>query len=544
MRWSWSSFVSGVTAGAIVVALLWLAMGEPLDAPLDRVAEADLDGMAEDGSAATTETFDLPGRDAGDETTGAENVEGVRPGRRPRTHVTPEPGGVVAGGVGSGGGTPVASGTILDSSGFQVAADQIQVVSRDGRGMTLRMSSGSSLELINLYRRGMTRSSRYVAPQALERARAAAAASGSAGGESAARLLDSDGYEPREMGLGLALAAEPPRVDLLLDAVDDAEYPALRGAALLAAFEAAPSDPAVIAAVLRSARAGDPDLRQAAIGLFPDIGEPAADLALEMLRTGDYVEDVLEPLAETVATTGRAGDLLGSQPPPAAALRVVREMLILDDPQIVASIPNLLRPLLVTSEVIAVAPEIFGALSPLYPGFLRDVVTSSSLAQGVRLAALKALLQGEGLRAEGVQAATAVISDFRAPVPLVRAVIGRLSSEDLDEGAAAGALWTAAESHPSAWVRDDALAKLRAAGRTGYYVLEIHSATYGKGSHTIDVTEAVRSRVSGGALRFQVGNDLGGDPISGTVKELRVEYTLRVKRLVRVVNEFETLVLP
>jgi len=56
--------------------------------------------------------------------------------------------------------------------------------------------------------------------------------------------------------------------------------------------------------------------------------------------------------------------------------------------------------------------------------------------------------------------------------------------------------------------------------------LLIHSATWGKGEHTTDVTQVVRSQVSDGRLSLPVTNEsLGGqDPIVGVRKELVVTY--------------------
>jgi hypothetical protein len=75
--------------------------------------------------------------------------------------------------------------------------------------------------------------------------------------------------------------------------------------------------------------------------------------------------------------------------------------------------------------------------------------------------------------------------------------------------------------------------------------LTILSATYGMGNITIDVTKTVKSKVSAGQVRFLVCNtELGGDPLKGVRKELKVIYSHAGKTLTKIVTENEELLLP
>lgn len=78
--------------------------------------------------------------------------------------------------------------------------------------------------------------------------------------------------------------------------------------------------------------------------------------------------------------------------------------------------------------------------------------------------------------------------------------------------------------------------------------LIIHSATYGKGDKTVNVSDVLRPRVSAGRLQITVSNELvaelGGDPVKGIQKELRVVYSHAGKKHTVVVPENRPLTLP
>lgn len=77
-------------------------------------------------------------------------------------------------------------------------------------------------------------------------------------------------------------------------------------------------------------------------------------------------------------------------------------------------------------------------------------------------------------------------------------------------------------------------------------VLEIHKAVYGDlngdSSRQVEVTKALKKRVSSHSLRVNVDNKLAGrDPASGTKKQLRVVYSLGDKKSTILVDENEML---
>ena len=74
--------------------------------------------------------------------------------------------------------------------------------------------------------------------------------------------------------------------------------------------------------------------------------------------------------------------------------------------------------------------------------------------------------------------------------------------------------------------------------------LAIVSAVYGKGRKSVDVAQALASRIVGGRLCVRADNSLGGDPLVGVVKKLTVKYVWRGRRRTRCVAEYDTLVLP
>jgi hypothetical protein len=75
--------------------------------------------------------------------------------------------------------------------------------------------------------------------------------------------------------------------------------------------------------------------------------------------------------------------------------------------------------------------------------------------------------------------------------------------------------------------------------------LKIEEAKYGAGVNMKDVTDILAKNVAHGQLKFDVCNEnLGGDPIPGTEKQLIVTYLLAKRTLSKTVKEKETLRLP
>lgn len=77
------------------------------------------------------------------------------------------------------------------------------------------------------------------------------------------------------------------------------------------------------------------------------------------------------------------------------------------------------------------------------------------------------------------------------------------------------------------------------------YALRILRAYYGVQGRTVNVTELLRSRVSGGTLSFVVTNGaLGGDPAIGADKILIVVYRYQGTETAAAVREGNTLTIP
>lgn len=73
----------------------------------------------------------------------------------------------------------------------------------------------------------------------------------------------------------------------------------------------------------------------------------------------------------------------------------------------------------------------------------------------------------------------------------------------------------------------------------------VHSAVYGARDSWVDVTQLLRSKTSQGALEIEVSNDsLGGDPIRGVVKVLKVVYSYAGERYSVAAQEGTVLKLP
>lgn len=76
--------------------------------------------------------------------------------------------------------------------------------------------------------------------------------------------------------------------------------------------------------------------------------------------------------------------------------------------------------------------------------------------------------------------------------------------------------------------------------------IEIVSAVYGDLENKVvrDVTKILSGRIEAGKLRFEVDNDVLGDPAEGTSKTLHVKYKLNGQPLESKTKEGETLLIP
>jgi hypothetical protein len=72
--------------------------------------------------------------------------------------------------------------------------------------------------------------------------------------------------------------------------------------------------------------------------------------------------------------------------------------------------------------------------------------------------------------------------------------------------------------------------------------LIIHSAVYGAGSLFVDVVDKLDRYITYRGLSFRISNQgMGGDPVPGVKKELRINYSLNGKRIEETINENEEL---
>jgi hypothetical protein len=69
--------------------------------------------------------------------------------------------------------------------------------------------------------------------------------------------------------------------------------------------------------------------------------------------------------------------------------------------------------------------------------------------------------------------------------------------------------------------------------------LVIYSAIYAHGGAQVDVTEAVKARVTGEIVEIVSGNHLGGDPYPNVGKTLTIDYSFDGARRKRVIAEGE-----
>ncbi|MCC6487147.1 MAG: M48 family metalloprotease, partial [Candidatus Hydrogenedentes bacterium] len=74
--------------------------------------------------------------------------------------------------------------------------------------------------------------------------------------------------------------------------------------------------------------------------------------------------------------------------------------------------------------------------------------------------------------------------------------------------------------------------------------LTILSAVYGAADSWVDLTEILNQRIQNDTLEVQITNELGGDPVYGSPKQLNVHYRVGDKTYVITVDELEMLRLP
>jgi hypothetical protein len=434
---------------------------------------------------------------------------------------------------------PVASGTVLTADG-----SKLQIVDPgpiEGRTLELVLTDLHLPERPMPMSQGLTRARRLadqIAPDAAP--------------DLDAMLRSSDDTE-REAAIGLAARADPPEVARLLAVARDAGTPgSLRATALLAAANAAPDDARVAAAVIELTSDRNVDVRRAAIGLLPWTGASGADRAAALLRSGEYAADLLEPLARAVAASSRAAEFLAGRPAADAAFAVLHAIGETQPAEeasrnrLLARLPDVVRPLLDTPDMLAHGAEVFGVLASAgHVSFLREVATSPTLPTATRLAAVDAAVAAPACAAGLASLFTSVLADQRSPVELLRAALQRVPALLVADGGVKAVIVALAQDHPNAWLREDARAKLQASpppAEAGG--LTIVSGIYGMDGKTVDVTAALASMIVGGRLVVEAGNHLAGDPLVGIVKELTVTYVWKGERRTRTISEYETLTLP
>ncbi len=74
--------------------------------------------------------------------------------------------------------------------------------------------------------------------------------------------------------------------------------------------------------------------------------------------------------------------------------------------------------------------------------------------------------------------------------------------------------------------------------------LKILNARYGAEGKWVDVTEILNSKIKDGRLSVMASNDLAGDPIFQTEKELKIEYLVGDKSYSETVYEDNMVTLP
>jgi hypothetical protein len=86
--------------------------------------------------------------------------------------------------------------------------------------------------------------------------------------------------------------------------------------------------------------------------------------------------------------------------------------------------------------------------------------------------------------------------------------------------------------------------QLNAAANASPGQLSILSALYGAGDAWVDVTKQLNDGIKDNTLTIRATNEIGGDPIDGTVKTLNVHYKVGDKVFITSVDELEMLQLP
>ena len=549
MRWSWTAFGTGLLGGALLSTLLWFVIAEPEVrlAPTDAASAAEAADATEEmqtRSGPSVESEDEPAAD--DSPLPSElATRAHRRQRVTRPHVEPaspsEPTG-----------SPVKF-TFTDPGAYTTTSPQIvRFIDSKRSVMKLRISNGGFVTFTGFVGARSANPAPALLGWSKKRAADEMAEGLSASRENADRLLRDDTYASHAAAIGLAIRADPPALDLLLSAARDTEYPDLRGAALLAAAEVDLEDDGVRSLILDLALDSDPFVRRSASDLLRRLGDEGGRRAAAILLKGDYSSEVIDALTVAVAGSSAAANFLGAAPPPDAAFKVVTQLATRlaapkneRDERLAATLPDLVRPLLESPSAASHAAQILPLLADLGHGaFLRGVASAPMYGQSVRSAAANAALRNEKTRADGISAVATILSDPSATVALVRGVLAPIDGELLDDPTLRSALEAAARSHPSAWVRSDANARLAAHASGGRGAIVIHEASYGVGNDWVNVTDDVRSAITGETLSIQAGNHLQGDPKVGHVKSLRVEYSLGGTRRLKRVSEGQTLRIP
>ena len=546
MGWSWPSFGAGVAVSAVACLAMLRGCGET-----DPSGRAAPHGAPSDVPGAAVASGGLAVGDPREEATrrrrrSAESESAAEPSPALRGEATAPEGAaeeVPAADeheVGAEAHESVMSADlttmrIVDSSGF--------VFTLEGGSIVIRGAAiGDHL--------GATR-----AAQALARSKATAEAYRASGRAATdgdlQEMLESSDDVSRETAIGLAATADPPRIGFLLRLARDEDVPpSTRATALAAAVEASGNSAAVAAVVVELASSAEIEVRRAALERLGATGAAGANLAAELLASGDYDPSLLDALAAAVAPPARAAGRLRGRPESAVTWAVLRASAALDPPNVGVAqrLPSILRPLVALAEAVPHVPEMlrFAAKSG-QTDFLREVIANTTQPTAVRLAALDGALAEEACAAARPALLAVALGDGRNPVELLRASIAHAGPDVLSDPIVREALERLAESHANAWLREEARAKLQDA-RSGSGAddasLVIHRGIYGKDGLEVDVTTALRSMVVGGRLVVDAGRALAGDPNYGIVKDLWIEYSWRGQRRTRLIREYETLVLP
>lgn len=562
MRWSWPAFAIGVSVGSLGCLVLFVdhePEGSVLPPGGDRVGET-APVHADAPRAVRKPASSIGGAPS---TSDAKSAESGRPRVPPADAQDTAPPGI-QGTTESVTATPngFPGVTREDGPGTSFGATYPEITLQMGHLTLTRLSEPTVNRL---------------AAQGLARVRAAAEALFAEGRAGAAddldALLRSSDDGDREAAIGSALRSDPPDIARLLRvARDNSVGGSLRSTALLAATEAAPASAEVGAAVVDLTEDKDPDVRRTAYELLARVGPAGADRAVALLRDGDFPGDLLVPLARTVGASDRALDFLLDRPHPETAFAIIATLdtrmvsyiedfdvelantSFIADPivglprgDVLARLPDVVRPLLHTAEMLVHADMAFGVVAAAgHSSFLRSVAVTTSLPTSIRLAAVNAAVNAPACADGRPSLLAAALADGTSPVEFLRATLQRVPQGDVADGGVRAAILALAESHTNAWLREEARARLQGAPRNAPEdgSLRIVSGVYGKDGKTVEVTGVLASMVVGGRLVVEAGNALAGDPLVGIVKDLAVAYTWKGERRTRTIREYETLTLP